>query len=119
MSRIIANELTKNRSSFRKRQPITPQHSSMGYSISLLALQEVVMRTWKIKLVCALLSTALIVTIAHISKRDKSIADHVANSPQQVQHVSPAADPTTSPEHVDTRKTSDIEPWGPVRAVDW
>jgi len=76
-------------------------------------------RTWTIILVSALLSTALIVTIAHISKRDKTIVDHVANSPQQVQQVSPTADPTTSPEHVDTRKTSDIEPWGPVRAVDW
>jgi hypothetical protein len=76
-------------------------------------------RTWTIILVGALLSTALIVTIAHISKRDKIIVDHVANSPQQVQQVSPTADPTTSPEHVDTRKTSDIEPWGPVRAVDW
>jgi len=77
------------------------------------------MRTWKIILVGALLSAALIVTIAHNLKRDKTIADHVANSPQQVQHVSPTADPTTSPEHVDTRKASDIEPWGPVRAVDW
>ena len=77
------------------------------------------MRSWKIILVGALLSAALIVAIAHNLKRDKTIADHVANSPQQVQQVSPTADPTTSPEHVDTRKTSDIEPWGPVRAVDW
>ena len=77
------------------------------------------MRTWKIILVGALLSGALIVTIAHNLKRDKTIADNVANSPQKVQQVSPTADPTTSPEHVDTRKTSDIEPWGPVRAVDW
>ena len=78
------------------------------------------MHTWKIILVGALLSAALIVTIAHISKRDKTIVDHVANSPQRVQQVSPTADPTTSPEeHVDARKTSDIEPWGPVRAVDW
>ena len=77
------------------------------------------MRTWKIILVGALLSAALIATIAHNLKRDKTIADHVANSPQQVQQVSPTADPTTSPEHVDTRKTFDIEPWGPVRAVDW
>ena len=77
------------------------------------------MRTWKIILVGALLSAALIVTIAHNLKRDKTIADHVANSPRQVQRVSQTADPTTSPEHVDTRKTSDIEPWGPVRAVDW
>lgn len=77
------------------------------------------MRTWKIILVGALLSTALITTIAHMSKRDKTIVDHVANSPKQVQQVSPMADPTTSPEYVDTRKTSDIEPWGPVRAVDW
>jgi hypothetical protein len=77
------------------------------------------MRTWKIVLVGALLSAALIATIAHISKRDKTIGDHVANSPQQTQQVSPMADPITSPEHVDTRKTSDIEPWGPVRAVDW
>ena len=77
------------------------------------------MRSWKIILVGALLSAALIVTLAHNLKRDKTIADHVANSPQQVQQVSPTADPTTSPEHVDTRKTSDIEPWGPVRAVDW
>ena len=77
------------------------------------------MHTWKIILVGALLSAALIVTIAHNLKRDKTIADHVANSPQLVQQVSPTADPTTSPEHVDTRKTSDIEPWGPVRAVDW
>jgi len=76
-------------------------------------------RTWKIILVGALLSAALIVTIAHNLKRDKTIADHVANSPQQVQQVSPMADQITSPEHVDTRKTSDIEPWGPVRAVDW
>jgi cytoskeletal protein RodZ len=75
--------------------------------------------TWKIILVGALLSAALIVTIAHNLKRDKTIADHVANSPQQVQQVSPMADPTTSPERVDTRKTSDIEPSGPVRAVDW
>jgi hypothetical protein len=77
------------------------------------------MRTGKIILVGALLSTALIVTIAHNLKRDKTIGDHVANSPQQVQQVSRTADPTTSPEHVDTRKTSDIEPWGLVRAVDW
>ena len=77
------------------------------------------MRTWKIILVGALLSAALIVTIAHNLKRDKTIGDHVANSPQQVQQVSRTADPTTSPERVDTRKTSDIEPWGPVRAVDW
>ena len=77
------------------------------------------MRTWKIILVGALLSAALIVTVAHNLKRDKTIADHVANSPQQVQQVSPTADPTTSPKRVDTRKTSDIEPWGPVRAVDW
>ena len=77
------------------------------------------MRTWKIILVGALLSAALIVTIAHNLKRDKPIADHVAKSPKQVQQVPPTADPTTSPEHVDTRKTSDIEPWGPVRAVDW
>ena len=77
------------------------------------------MRTWKIILVGALLSAALIVTIAHNLKRDKTIADHVAKSLQQVQQVSPMADLTTSPEHVDTRKTSDIEPWGPVRAVDW
>jgi hypothetical protein len=80
------------------------------------------MRTWKIILVGALLSAALIVTIAHSPKRDKTIADHVANPPQQVQQVqqvSPTAGPATSPEHVDTRKTSDIEPWGPVRAVDW
>jgi len=76
-------------------------------------------RTWKIILVGALLSAALIVTIAHNLKRDKTIADHVGNSPQQVQQVSPTADPTTSPERVDSRKTSDIEPWGPVRAVDW
>jgi uncharacterized integral membrane protein len=45
------------------------------------------MRTWKIILVGALLSAALIVTIAHNLKRVKTIADHVANSPQQVQHV--------------------------------
>jgi cytoskeletal protein RodZ len=77
------------------------------------------MRTWKIILVGALLSAALIVTIAHNLKRDTTIADHVANSPQQVQQVSPTADPTTSAERVDTRKTSDIEPWGPVRVVDW
>ena len=77
------------------------------------------MRTWKIILVGALLSAASIVTIAHNLKRDKTIADHLANSPQQVQQISPTADPTTSPERVDTRKTSDIEPWGPVRAVDW
>ena len=77
------------------------------------------MRTWKIILVGALLSAALIVTIAHNLKREKTIADHVANPPQQVQQVSPTADPTTSPERVDSRKTSDIEPWGPVRAVDW
>ena len=77
------------------------------------------MRTWKIILVGALLSAGLIVTMVHNLKRDKTIADHVANSPQQVQHVSPTADPTTSPEHVDTRKPSDIEPWGPVRAADW
>ena len=77
------------------------------------------MRAWKIILVGALLSAALIVTIAHISKRDKRITDHVANSPQQVQRISPIAYPTTSQERVDTRKTSDIEPWGPVRAVDW
>jgi len=77
------------------------------------------MRTWKIILVGALLSAALIVTIAHISKRDKTIVDHAANSHQQVQQVSPTSDPTTSPEHVDTRNTSDIGPWGPVRAVDW
>jgi hypothetical protein len=77
------------------------------------------MRTWKIILVGALLSAALIVTIAHNLKRDRTIADHVANSPQQVQQVSPTADPTTSAERVDTRKTSDIEPWGPVRVVDW
>ena len=77
------------------------------------------MRTWKIILVGALLSAALIVTVAHNLKRDKTIADHLANSPQQVQQISPTADPTTSPERVDTRKTSDIEPWGPVRAVDW
>ena len=77
------------------------------------------MHTWKIILVGALLSAALIVTVAHNLKRDKTIADHVANSPQQVQQVSPTADPTTSPERVDSRKTSDIEPWGPVRAVDW
>ena len=77
------------------------------------------MRTWKIILVGALLSAALIVTIAHNLKRDKTIADHVANSPQQVQQVSPTADPTTSSEHVDTRKTFEIEPWGPIRAVDW
>jgi hypothetical protein len=76
-------------------------------------------RTWKIILVGAHLSAALIVTIAHNLKRDKPIADHVAKSPKQVQQVPPTADPTTSPEHVDTRKTSDIEPWGPVRAVDW
>jgi len=76
-------------------------------------------RTWKIILVGALLSAALIVTINHSLKRDKTVADHVANSPEQVQQVSPTADPTSSPEHVDTRKTSDIEPWGPVRAVDW
>ena len=77
------------------------------------------MHTWKIILVGALLSAALIVTIAHNLKRDKTIADHVANSLEQVQQVSPTSDPTTSPEHVDTRKTSDIEPWGPVRSVDW
>ena len=77
------------------------------------------MRSWKIILVGALLSGALIVAIAHNLKPDKTIADHVANSAQQVQQVSPMADPTTSPERVDTRKTSDIEPWGPVRAVDW
>ena len=77
------------------------------------------MRTWKIILVGALLSAALIVTVAHNLKRDKTIADHLANSPQQVQQVLPMADPPTSPERVDTRKTSDIEPWGPVRAVDW
>ena len=77
------------------------------------------MRTWEIILVGALLSAAVIVTIAQNLKRDKTIADHVANLPQQVQQVSPTADPSTSPEHVDTRKTSDIEPWGPVRAVDW
>jgi hypothetical protein len=76
-------------------------------------------RTWKIILVGALLSAALIVTVAHNLKRDKTIADHLANSPQQVQQVLPMADPPTSPERVDTRKTSDIEPWGPVRAVDW
>jgi hypothetical protein len=77
------------------------------------------MRTMKILLVGALLSAALIVTIAHISKRDKTIVDHVANSFQQVQQVSPTADPTTSPEHVDTRKAFDIEPWVPIRTVDW
>ena len=77
------------------------------------------MRNWKIILLGGLLSAALIVTIAHSPKRDKTIADHVANPLQPVQQVSPMADPTTSPERVDSRKTSDIEPWGPVRAVDW
>jgi hypothetical protein len=77
------------------------------------------MRTWKIILVGGLLSAALIVIITHSPKRDKTVADHVANPLQPVQQVSPMVDPTTSPEHVDTRKTSEIEPWGPVRAVDW
>jgi hypothetical protein len=64
-------------------------------------------------------SESAILTIAHSPKRDKTIADRVANSPQQVEQVSPMADPTTSPEHADTRNTPYIEPWGPVRAVDW
>jgi hypothetical protein len=86
----------------------------------LLALQEVAIRTWKIILVGALLSAALIVTIAYSGfQHGKTIADHVANSRQNIQQVSPMADPTTSPEHAATRKTPDIEPWGPVRAVDW
>jgi len=78
------------------------------------------MRTWKIILVAALLSVALIVTIAHSGfLREKAITDHLANTRQQIQQVSPAVDSITSPENADTRKTPDIEPWGPARVVDW
>lgn len=78
------------------------------------------MRTWKIILVAAFLSIALIVTIGHSGfLRDKTITDHLVNTHQQIQQVSPVADPITSPGNADARKTPDIEPWGPARVVDW
>jgi hypothetical protein len=61
---------------------ILTAEATHGYVKHGLALQEVVMRTWKIIFVGALLSAALTVTIAHSPKRDKTIADHIANSPQ-------------------------------------
>ena len=78
------------------------------------------MRTWAIVVAGVLLSAALVVTIAHRGfKRDKTMANHAANFHQQIQQTLPVAHPITSPESADTGKTLDIEPWGPVRAVDW
>jgi hypothetical protein len=67
------------------------------------------MPTWKIMAVVAILSGALIATIAHYSSN--SLADHTTNGPQ-VHQILPEEKP-------DTSKTPDAEPWGPVRTTDW
>jgi hypothetical protein len=68
------------------------------------------MPPWKIIAVLAVLSVALIATIAHHSSN--SLADHTTNSRQQVHRILPAEKP-------DTSNTPDTEPWGPLRAIDW
>jgi hypothetical protein len=81
-----------------------------GLINALVTLREGAMLTWKIMAVVAILSSALIATIAHYSLN--SVADHTTNSGQQVHQILPAEKP-------DTSKTPDTEPWGPIRTTDW
>jgi hypothetical protein len=81
------------------------------------------MRTWKIIVVGTGLSLGLIVAIANYGstgvEHRRTVTDQSTNSHQQIQPISAVAHPIALLEKADTSKTTDAEPWGPFRSVDW
>lgn len=80
------------------------------------------MRGWKIIALGAILTVALIATIAHQGSdgfaRGGRLADRTTSSPQQIQRISPVAN-SVAPRKPDADKATETEPWGPVRTTDW
>ena len=81
------------------------------------------MCTWKIIILAAVLTAALIAAIAHQGSdgfaRGGVVADRITNSHKQIRKTSPVANPAAPPENLDPARRSDIEPWGPFRTTDW
>jgi len=79
------------------------------------------MRAWKIIVVCAPLSAALIVIIAHHGsnglERGRTTSDLASNPRQQIQKA--VVDPVAPRERAASGEAPDTEPWGPFRTVDW
>jgi hypothetical protein len=76
------------------------------------------MRTWKIIVLAAILTAALIATVARQASDGFArggVADQATDSRQQTQRMLPVA----APRKPDTDKTPDAEPWGPFRTTDW
>jgi hypothetical protein len=78
------------------------------------------MRAWKIVVVGAVLSAALVAAISHHGSNGFArgvSADRIPNPRQQIQPISPVA--FASPGKSDTGRSPDTEPWGPFRTTDW
>jgi hypothetical protein len=79
------------------------------------------MGTWKIIAPGAVLTAALIATIAHQGSDGSArsgVADHAKTSRQHIHGMSPVADPVAT-RKPDTDKALETETWGPFRATDW
>jgi hypothetical protein len=80
------------------------------------------MRSWKIIVLGAVLTAALIAAITRQSSGGLArggVTDRATNySQQQIQRISPVADPGAL-RKLETDNASETEPWGPFRTTDW
>ena len=80
------------------------------------------MRAWKIVVLGALLSAALIAAVAYQDSDGFArggVADQATKSEQKIQRISPVIDPVVPSRKFDADNTGEIEPWGPFRKTDW
>jgi hypothetical protein len=78
------------------------------------------MRTWKIAVIGAVISAALVAAIAHHGSSGIArgvVTDRTTNPRQQTQPISPLA--FGSPGTSDIGGRAETEPWGPFRTTDW
>jgi hypothetical protein len=79
------------------------------------------MRSWKVIVLGAVLTAALIAAISHQGSDGLArggVTDRATNHSQQVQRISPVADPGAL-RKLETDNASETEPWGPFRTTDW